>query len=123
MMGPRAIPGSRAPAGPDRTLPARAAKGRCSPGSQREGTALYGHTGSSMNPTILDGDLIEVVPYGDQSIHRGDVILFRSPADGQAIAHRVVALTSSGIRARGDNSPGIDPWVLQPDDILGPPPV
>jgi len=35
------------------------------------------------------------------------------------VIHRVVAVSALGISTKGDNSPDVDDWVLQPADILG----
>jgi SynChlorMet cassette protein ScmC len=76
------------------------------------------YTGHSMNPTLEDGDLLEVVPYAAGSIQKGDVIYFQR-ARGRAVVHRVWAVTPQGIKTRGDNNRAEDPHTLQRADILG----
>ena len=77
------------------------------------------YSGPSMNPTMQSGDILQVVPYGNQPVRCGDVIVFRPVTDERTITHRVVAVTADGVRARGDNNINIDPWVLTPAEIVG----
>lgn len=72
-----------------------------------------------MNPTLHEADLLEIVPYGEQTVRIGDVILFLPPEGEQLIVHRVISITSEGIRTRGDNNTNNDPWLLQPESITG----
>jgi signal peptidase I len=94
-------------------------------------------TGTSMNPTLDEPDLLEVKPYGKALVRPGDVVCFKSPESntasplaepGKTIVHRVVSVgrpeTGDGrpkesIRTRGDNNPTDDPWALQTGDIAG----
>ena len=80
-------------------------------------TVVY--TGPSMNPTLRQPDLLTVVPCGDVPVRTGDVIYFRSPTEGHDIVHRVVEVEPAGLRTRGDNNPGHDPYLLQPQDVRG----
>jgi signal peptidase I len=57
--------------------------------------------------------------YRKRMIHAGDVILFRPPEGDDLIVHRVVTVTPRGIRTRGDNNRRLDPWFLQPAEIIG----
>jgi hypothetical protein len=50
--------------------------------------------GSSMHPTIRNGEAITVVPIGRSPVRVGDVVLYRR--GHAAIAHRVVRVRSSG---------------------------
>jgi len=77
------------------------------------------YVGPSMNPLFVDGDGLHVVPYGECTIRRGDVIVFVPPGGETKVVHRVVSCDDEGIRTRGDNSKCNDPWVLAPDNILG----
>jgi hypothetical protein len=76
------------------------------------------HIGPSMNPTLEQSDMLEVMP-GSGLLRRGDVILFLSPDGGQAVVHRIIEGGSRGIRTRGDNNPREDPWLLQRSDVVG----
>ena len=71
-----------------------------------------------MNPTLSDGDLLEVVPYAERSIRRGDVIYFQRHGE-RAVVHRVCAVTPQGIKTRGDNNAAEDPYTVQRAEIIG----
>ena len=75
--------------------------------------------GRSMSPTLKSGDRISVIPYSDKKIRIGDVILFSPPEQNREVIHRVVSVDARGIRTRGDNHTGDDPWILSPEDING----
>lgn len=79
----------------------------------------FNYTGPSMNPTLQAGDGMIVVPYEDQEIQVGDVVVFQSPEQNHYVVHRVLSVNSQGIRTIGDNNNNTDPWVLQPTDIMG----
>jgi signal peptidase I len=83
------------------------------------GTRFVAHVGASMNPTFSEEDLLEVSPYGDTQIRAGDVILCRPPGAERLVVHRVVTATPNGVRTRGDNNALVDPWLLQPGDVVG----
>jgi signal peptidase I len=71
-----------------------------------------------MNPFLLSGDLLEVVPL-DRELMHGDVIYFQSPSDGRMVVHRVVRLTASGAVTRGDNNLSDDPMPVPLEAIVG----
>lgn len=77
------------------------------------------HTGFSMKPTLCESDLLEIKAYIDRPIHIGDVICFLPPAEDQPVVHRVASVTPVGIRTKGDNASLVDPWVIQPADVIG----
>jgi SynChlorMet cassette protein ScmC len=86
------------------------------------------YTGPSMNPTLAQPDVLEVVPYtgsgsvsapGSRQPCAGDVIYFVPAGTGRGIVHRVMAMTPQGIRTRGDNNPGDDPDLVQLPDVVG----
>ena len=77
------------------------------------------YVGPSMNPLLLGGDGLHIVPYKGRVVRRGDVIVFIPPGGETTIVHRVVSVDSRGIKTRGDNATKIDPWVLAPENILG----
>jgi signal peptidase I len=77
------------------------------------------YTGPSMNPTLEVGDGLHVVPYMDQPIRRGDIVVFRRSDQAQFIVHRIVQISEAGIRTRGDNNNLIDPWLLRAEEIVG----
>jgi len=75
--------------------------------------------GPSMNPTLREGDLMEVLPYGGRRPQVGDVIVFLPPTGGPSVVHRAVRATAEGVRTRGDNNAFEDTYLLQPADIQG----
>jgi signal peptidase len=77
------------------------------------------HTGTSMNPTLYELDLLEIEPYGKYSVQIGDVILFVPPQGECPAVHRVVQVSLGGIRTRGDNNSRMDSWIIDPEDVLG----
>lgn len=77
------------------------------------------YVGSSMNPTLREPEMMEVVPYGDRPVHVGDVAYFRPPGTDQSIVHRVVRVTPAGISTRGDNNVRGDAGLLRSEDIQG----
>jgi hypothetical protein len=79
--------------------------------------AAYG--GSSMNPTLQEPEILEVVPYGKSPVQVGDIVFFHSPETHQPIVHRIVRLTPAGIFTQGDHNPQEDAFLLQARDIRG----
>lgn len=77
------------------------------------------YIGPSMNPLLVNGDGLHIVPYNDRAIRPGDVVVFIPTGTEKKIVHRVVSVDAQGIRTRGDNANTVDPWVLAPDNILG----
>jgi signal peptidase I len=77
------------------------------------------YSGTSMNPTLSEPDLMEIRPYRDRPIRTGDVILFRAPGCPSPIVHRVESIASEGVRTRGDNCPRPDDWWIGADQIIG----
>jgi hypothetical protein len=79
----------------------------------------FGHTGASMNPTLCDRDLLEVVRHPGERSRCGDVVVFPNPSREGFIVHRVVAVTPQGLLTRGDNNRGVDPWCTKPQALQG----
>ncbi len=77
------------------------------------------YKGPSMNPLLYSPDVLHVVPYGDRSIRRGDVVVFHPPDAESNIVHRVVSVTGEEIRTKGDNNGHPDSWVLKREHIIG----
>ncbi|MHB1356038.1 MAG: S26 family signal peptidase [Anaerolineae bacterium] len=75
--------------------------------------------GRSMNPTLREPEIIEILPYGTRPVRVGDVVLFLPPEADQPIVHRVVHVTSAGISTLGDNNTHEDTLVLPPKSIKG----
>jgi len=72
-----------------------------------------------MNPTLRQPDLLTVVPYHDRTVRPGDVVYFRSPERDHAVVHRIVRVTSQGIRTRGDSNRSDDPYLLHESQVIG----
>lgn len=77
------------------------------------------YSGSSMHPTLRQPDLVEVVPFADRPVRRGDVVYYRCPTGGPRVIHRVVRVTPDCIYTRGDNNCENDPYLIRPSDIIG----
>ena len=82
-------------------------------------TLFCAHSGSSMNPTLCELDLLEVLSYAERTPRVGDVALFVAPDEEQLVVHRIVRLTHEGPRTRGDNNTIDDPYTLTPPDLIG----
>ena len=84
-----------------------------------EPSCFYAHIGTSMIPTLCRQDLLEIEPYGNRITQVGDIIVFERSGDGQAVVHRIIDLTPSGICTRGDGNASADRYLVQPEDITG----
>jgi signal peptidase len=72
-------------------------------------------SGSSMSPTLAEGDLV-VVRRGHYEV--GDIVAFQT-GNGLVI-HRIVdGSAEEGFVMQGDNKAGPDTWTPLPDDIVG----
>jgi hypothetical protein len=87
--------------------------------AERKTQITHDYNGPSMNPTLLPGDGMVVAPYGEEPIKVGDVVVFRDPNQQRNVVHRVISIDNHGIRTRGDNNNLVDPYYLQPGDIVG----
>ncbi len=87
-------------------------------------------TGKSMEPTLTEGDLVEVKLRVDgESINVGDIIVYctvvtgNPSPEGMWIGHRVVEkYLEDGeyvFRTKGDNVPEVDPWKVPEHFLLG----
>ncbi|MBA4379457.1 MAG: hypothetical protein C0393_02000 [Anaerolinea sp.] len=77
------------------------------------------YVGPSMNPTLREPEIMEIMPYDGRPMHVGDVAFFLSPEADRSVVHRVVRMTPSGISTRGDNNNNEDTFLLQPENIKG----
>jgi len=80
---------------------------------------LAAYSGPSMNPTLREPEMVEIMPYGSLPVRAGDVVYFMPQDTDQPIIHRVVRVTSAGIFTRGDNNTREDAFILQPNNIRG----
>jgi hypothetical protein len=84
------------------------------------GNAFFAaYAGPSMNSTLREPEIMEVVPYGNSLLRVGDVVFFLPPGTEQPVVHRVVRVTQVGISTLGDNNTREDPYFLQAKDIKG----
>src|SRR5512143_1944898 len=77
------------------------------------------YTGRSMNPTLVEPELLEVVPCSDTPVRPGDVILFTHTGTKAQIVHRVARVTSAGLVTRGDSSAQDDADLCQRAEVRG----
>jgi len=60
--------------------------------------------GDSMWPTLKDGDAFEAIPYSNQTINEGDIVVFNDPTHPSRICvKRVVHVKPEGLFVEGDN--------------------
>jgi signal peptidase I len=83
-------------------------------------TVRFRAQGTSMSPTIRDGEAISIAAVSPDEVVRGDVLLCRH--DKRVLAHRVVGVTTHGagrvFELRGDAKAGSDTPVGA-DDVVG----
>ena len=77
------------------------------------------YVGPSMNPTLREPEIMEIVPYDSRPLRVGDVAFFLSPENDQPVVHRVVRVTPAGVSTLGDNNTQEDTFLLQPKSIKG----
>jgi len=77
------------------------------------------YMGTSMYPTLKESDLLEVQPCGADEIQRGDVIAFRSDYCEETTIHRAIEVGEMGIQTQGDRNDSVDPFWIQPHQVLG----
>jgi signal peptidase I len=75
--------------------------------------------GSSMNPTLREPEMMEVVPCGYRPLRVGDVVYFLRPGSDRPVVHRVIRVVTEGISTRGDNNTREDAFLLLPKDVIG----
>jgi hypothetical protein len=87
---------------------------------RRSGAPLFfAHRGSSMNPTLHESDLLEIVSYGGGAARLGDVVALAPPDVDHLVVHRVVRVMPEGVCTRGDSNAGEDGWCLMPERVIG----
>jgi signal peptidase I len=87
-----------------------------------EGNRVYAiklFQGTSMEPTVHEGDLLIISHLDKENLKVGMIIDFEA-ADGVKVLHRIVAIKENGcFITRGDNNPGNDPGeVCQIDGVM-----
>ena len=81
--------------------------------------SFVSYVGSSMNSTLREPEVMEIMPYNNRRICVGDVIFFLHPEADYHVVHRITRITLAGIFTRGDNSAQEDAYILQTKDIKG----
>jgi hypothetical protein len=77
------------------------------------------YVGPSMNPTLREPEIMEIMPYDGSPLRVGDVAFFQPPDAEQPVVHRIVRITPEGISTLGDNNTHEDAFLLQPESIKG----
>jgi SynChlorMet cassette protein ScmC len=77
------------------------------------------YVGPSMNPTLREPEIMEIMPYDNRPLRVGDVAFFLPPDADQSVVHRIIRMTPAGISTRGDNNTKEDTFLLQPKSIRG----
>jgi signal peptidase I len=84
------------------------------------GAAFFAaYVGPSMNPTLREPEIMEIVPCGGSSLRPGDVVFFIPLGSDRPVVHRVVRVTTAGVSTRGDNNAREDHVLLRLEDIRG----
>ena len=83
-----------------------------------ENSEIIFYKGQSMWPTFRFTDILGIIPYNNEKLRCGDVIVFNSPKKGGKIVHRVVSFSAGKIMTAGDNNDKTDDWFIRPCDIL-----
>ena len=75
--------------------------------------------GTSMEPTINNGDAIVIMQKGGPSftVSLGDIIVYHEVSCGCLVAHRVVAISNGIYSTKGDNAPEIE--TVHASDVVG----
>lgn len=75
-------------------------------------------SGTSMEPTYLDGDLVIARHHDTYAV--GDVITYQVPTDVTVqVIHRITEITDAGYITQGDNRDEVDNWVVARDAVYG----
>lgn len=86
----------------------------------RPGAVFFaGYVGPSMNPTLREPEIVEVLASDGRPSRVGDVVYFLSPATDRPVVHRIVRVTPAGLATRGDNNTREDAFLLQPAHLKG----
>lgn len=88
--------------------------------AESKGCLCVVYKGPSMNPTLMEPELMEVCPVLADKIRTGDVIFFQHPQNRtKYLVHRVVAASNGVFRTRGDNNRHTDTFSVTADQIIG----
>lgn len=81
------------------------------------GNISFTASGRSMEPSVIDGDVITVEPLGHEPLKRGDLLFHRSP-EGVAVVHRMLSAEHDSVVMTCDASPW-SRYIVPRADILG----
>jgi len=81
-------------------------------------------SGTSMEPTLHDGDLVVVRGIDISDVQVGDIVAFYEPGThSKIIIHRVVDIRERGgeiyLKTKGDNNERPDRWLVGREDLIG----
>ena len=68
-------------------------------------------TGSSMNPSIRNNDVVTISPTEERGPRAGQVVAFRETERERLVVHRLMKKRNGKALIKGDNSPDADGWV------------
>ncbi len=88
-------------------------------GNVSGGKFFAAYVGPSMNPTLREPEIMEIMPYDKRPLRVGDVAFFLPPEADQPVVHRIIRVTPAGISTLGDNNTQEDTLLLQPKSIKG----
>ncbi|MCK4527875.1 signal peptidase I [candidate division WOR-3 bacterium] len=78
-------------------------------------------TGSSMEPTITQNDVMIVVPVNPEFLRVGDIITYRREVDGGNkvifVTHRIIVIDDGLIKTKGDAMSEADEYVVRTSDV------
>jgi len=77
------------------------------------------YAGPSMNPTLREPEMMEIMPYDRRPLRVGDVVFFLPLRTDQPVVHRIIRVTPAGISTFGDNNTHEDTFLLQSGNIKG----
>jgi hypothetical protein len=77
------------------------------------------YAGPSMNPTLREPEMMEIMPYDRRPLRVGDVVFFLPLRTDQLVVHRIIRVTPAGISTFGDNNTHEDTFLLQSGNIKG----
>lgn len=85
----------------------------------QHGTLIYTNVGTSMMPLLRQGrDLMVIQKKGQQRCQKFDAVLYKRPADGRYILHRILEVRKKDYIIAGDNNTFLE-YGITDEDILG----
>lgn len=75
-------------------------------------------SGDSMLPTLIDGDVVHVMPVPFDKLEDGDIVVYRG-RHGEIISHRIETRSSGSWYAKGDNNKRRDRAYVTEANYLG----